>query len=122
MKFTFYEKIVLIILVALMSIGSLMLYSKGSRSFCKIEIIENGVKEELTLKEVEERLKERQKININTSSAREITTIDSIGEVLASRIVQYRDSYGPFYSETDLLKVEGIGKKKLEKIREYVEF
>ncbi len=122
MRFTIQEKIALIILAILLCIGSAVLYSKEARPYCRIIIEENGIREEFTLKEIEARLKERRKIDINTAACKEITAIDGIGEVLAGRIVRYRDTHGAFYSEKDLLKVEGIGQKKFEKIREYVRF
>ena len=43
-----------------------------------------------------------------------------IGEVLAQRIVDYREAHGPFRSVEELIAVEGIGEGKLEKLRELV--
>ena len=43
-----------------------------------------------------------------------------IGEVLAQRIVDYREAHGPFRSVDELIAVEGIGEGKLEKLRELV--
>ena len=37
-----------------------------------------------------------------------------VGEVLAERIVAYREEHGPFTSAEELLNVSGIGEKKLE--------
>lgn len=55
-------------------------------------------------------------VNINTATWEELASLPGIGEVLAKRIVAYRENKGPFQALTDLLKVEGIGEKKLEKI------
>ncbi|MCD6539141.1 MAG: helix-hairpin-helix domain-containing protein [Candidatus Omnitrophica bacterium] len=40
-----------------------------------------------------------------------------IGEVLAKRIISYREKNGPFQSIEDLKKVKGIGEKKLKAIK-----
>ena len=120
MKFTFHEKLVLIILSALLLTGAIILHARRSRPYNEITIVENGVKERLTLEQVERNLKETRKIDINISTAEEITSIPGVGEVLAARIVAYRDKHGNYHYENDLLNVKGIGKKKLEKIREYI--
>ena len=122
MAFTKPEKIFLVILSVLLLVGATVLYIKESRPRPEITVIKEGIKEELTLGEVEERLKESRRVNINTASAKELESIPGIGEVLSLRIIEYRDSRGGFESEADLLSVEGLGKKKLESIKEYIKF
>ncbi|RKY42109.1 MAG: helix-hairpin-helix domain-containing protein [Candidatus Makaraimicrobium thalassicum] len=114
------EKLVLIILSLLLFIGAAALHWRRSRPFEKIVVAENGVRKELTLKQVEGLLREKRKININTASFNELTLIPGIGRVLASRIIEYRNSCGTFYHESDLLDVEGIGEKKLEKMKDFL--
>lgn len=55
-------------------------------------------------------------ININTASASLLETLPGIGEVLAQRIVEYRNTYGPFKSVYALTNVKGIGEKRLAAI------
>ena len=57
------------------------------------------------------------KVNINTATAQELTSLPGIGQVKAEAIVKYREANGPFKSVDDITKVNGIGPKKLEKIR-----
>jgi competence protein ComEA len=59
-------------------------------------------------------------IDPNTASVEDLIRLPGIGEVLAGRIVSYRDEHGPFTSVDDLLAVSGIGPKLLEGIREHV--
>jgi len=58
-----------------------------------------------------------QKININTAGAEQIMQLPGIGPGLASRILAYRTAHGPFRRVEDLAGVQGIGKKKLERLR-----
>jgi len=56
-------------------------------------------------------------ININRATKAEFDSLTGIGPVIATRIVNYRNSNGPFLAIDDLLKVSGIGSKTLERIR-----
>ena len=60
------------------------------------------------------------KININTAPASELVRLKGIGEVKADAIIKYRNENGGFKSVDELINVSGIGKKTLEKIRDYV--
>jgi competence protein ComEA len=55
------------------------------------------------------------RIDINTATEKELTTVPGIGHVMAARIIAAR----PFKSADDLKKVSGIGDKKYEEIRPY---
>ncbi len=55
-------------------------------------------------------------INLNTATVEDLTQIEGIGEVLATRIVEYRDSIGGFLLFEQLLEIEGIGDSKFEAI------
>lgn len=61
-------------------------------------------------------------ININKEDVEGLTKIPGIGPVTAEKIISYRDKYGPFGSEDELLNISGIGNKTLDKIRDYITF
>ena len=61
-----------------------------------------------------------QSVRINSASAGELQQLPGIGPALAQRIVETRNN-GRFTSAEDLLRVPGIGKAKLAKLRDYVE-
>ena len=53
-------------------------------------------------------------ININTATEDEFMALPGIGEVLAQRILNYREEAGTLDSVEDLMNVEGIGEKRME--------
>ena len=55
-------------------------------------------------------------LDLNAATKRELQSIKGIGPILAERIIAGR----PYKTIDDLLKVKGIGPKKLEMIRPYV--
>lgn len=60
------------------------------------------------------------KININTALAGDLQLLPGVGEVTAERIIEYRESKGPFRKAEDLKKVKGIGDKKFEQLIQYI--
>lgn len=59
-------------------------------------------------------------ININTASETLLDTLPGIGPVLAKRIVEYRQTHGPFQEITDISKVSGIGSETLLSIMDLI--
>jgi len=57
-------------------------------------------------------------IMINRATQKDFESLDGIGPVLASRIVAYRKTNGPFTAVEDLLKVPGIGQSKFAQFKE----
>jgi len=55
-----------------------------------------------------------EKININTATVEELVNLKRIGPKYAERIVQYRETNGPFVKVEDITMVKGIGPKTLE--------
>lgn len=58
-------------------------------------------------------------VNINTASKSELMTLSGIGEVMADRIIEYRNS-SRFKSIEDIRSVKGIGEATFEKIRDSI--
>ena len=54
------------------------------------------------------------KININTAPDEELVKLKRVGPVIAGRIVEYRETHGPFQRPEDIRKVKGIGQKTWE--------
>lgn len=59
-------------------------------------------------------------LDINQADSQALQALPGIGEVLAGRIIAYRDENGPFSSPDQLMNVEGIGEKRLEAILDYI--
>ena len=59
-------------------------------------------------------------LDINQGDSEALQALPGIGEVLAGRIIAYRDENGPFSSPDQLMSVEGIGEKRLEAILDYI--
>ena len=63
---------------------------------------------------------EQAKININKATVEELTALKRIGPSYAQRIVDYRELHGPFQQPEDLMKVQGIGTKTFEEIKDVI--
>lgn len=59
-------------------------------------------------------------VNINTASAAELQTLSGIGPSMAQSIIDERTKNGAFASVDDLMRVSGIGEKKLAKIKDCI--
>jgi len=59
-------------------------------------------------------------VDLNAAGSDELEAVPGIGKSLATRIVTFREKNGAFKSVDDLLKVQGIGEKSLEKLRPFV--
>ncbi|WP_147391068.1 Eco47II family restriction endonuclease, partial [Pseudoalteromonas peptidolytica] len=60
------------------------------------------------------------KVNINQASLSGLLYLPHIGETIAQNIIDYRVKNGYFKEVTDLLKVDKLGKGKLEKILPFI--
>ena len=59
-------------------------------------------------------------INLNTASEKELQELPGIGPAMSARIIEYRETNGPFQSIEDVKKVRGIGNAKFEKMKDKV--
>jgi comEA protein len=60
------------------------------------------------------------KINLNRATLRELDSLPGIGKELGKRILAYRESNGNFSSIEELKKINGIGQKTFEKLKNLV--
>jgi competence protein ComEA len=59
-------------------------------------------------------------VDINSAPWPELALLPRIGEVLAKRIIEDRETNGPFRDLDDLQRVRGIGPRTLEGMRPYL--
>ncbi|WP_429126590.1 ComEA family DNA-binding protein [Aeromonas veronii] len=64
--------------------------------------------------------KETGKLNINTATLAELTSLKGIGDKKAQAIVDYREKQGKFTSVDQLADVNGIGPATLEANRDMI--
>jgi len=58
----------------------------------------------------------RARVDLNRATAAELDALPGIGPVLARRIVEHRERFGPYRRVQDLLDVPGIGPKLFAKL------
>lgn len=73
-----------------------------------------------TMETQDEEKEEEIMVNINTDKAYELMLLEGIGEKTAEKIIEYRKENGDFEVIEDLMKVNGIGKKKFEKMKDHI--
>jgi competence protein ComEA len=56
------------------------------------------------------------RLDLNTAMAADLERLPGIGPVMAKRIVEYRQTHGPFKRLEDLRQVKGIGAKTYAKL------
>ena len=59
-------------------------------------------------------------IDLNRASMSELMAVNGIGEVLAQRIIEYREQHKGFKSVNELNKVKGVGDKTFDKLRPFL--
>ena len=59
-------------------------------------------------------------INLNTATAEELMTLPGIGEVMARRVIEYREQSGPFRRAQDIIIIDGFSERKYRAISERI--
>ncbi len=59
-------------------------------------------------------------VNLNTATAEQLQLLPRVGPALASQIINFRESNGPFRSVDELLAVKGIGETSLKNMNSYL--
>lgn len=59
-------------------------------------------------------------INVNTATAEQLQELNGIGPAMSQRIIEFRETHGPFESANDLLGVSGIGPATLAKFEDQI--
>ena len=55
-------------------------------------------------------------VNLNTATEEELTRLPGVGEVIAERIISYRERHGPFRRPEEIIIIEGFSEKKYRAI------
>ncbi len=63
---------------------------------------------------------DRAVVNINTATADQLQLLPRVGPTLAARIIDYRESNGPFQSVDEIVAVKGIGESAFERLEPYL--
>lgn len=65
---------------------------------------------------------ETQYVYVNTATEEDLCALPGVGPSTARKIIEYRQTHGPFHSAEALLEVSGIGKGKLSHIQTLLRF
>jgi len=57
---------------------------------------------------------EKEMVNINTATVKELVQLKGVGNQYAQKIVEYRETNGSFQKPEDIKNVQGIGQKTWE--------
>ena len=61
-----------------------------------------------------------QVLDLNQADLQQLMTLPGIGQTLATRIIDYRNTHGSFTSVAELLNIDGIGEGRLEALLPHI--
>ncbi len=120
MWFTKEERIGLLLIGVSMLVGGVVLNKKEEAGLRNLKDSAMEVSEEVPAVEVEKDKIPKSKLNINSASFEELVKVPGIGPKTASLILERRQRE-KFKSIEELNEIKGIGDKKLQKLKEYVD-
>lgn len=82
--------------------------------------VQGGHRGELIEIDRAEPLTARYLVDVNKADWPEFAELPAVGETLARRIVESRAAAGPFGDHDDLLRVNGIGPRTLERLKPFL--
>lgn len=59
-------------------------------------------------------------VNLNTATVEQLCALPGIGPAIAQRIVDYRQTQGPFTAPEDIMNVKGIGQATYDKLKDLI--
>ncbi|HJQ68799.1 MAG TPA: helix-hairpin-helix domain-containing protein [Blastocatellia bacterium] len=59
-------------------------------------------------------------VNLNTAAEHELMTLAGVGEVMARKIVEYREQNGPFRRPQDVIIIDGFSEQKYRAISDRI--
>jgi len=120
MWFTKEERIGLLLIGVSMLVGGVVLNKKEEAGLRNLKDSAIEVSEEVPAVEIENDKIPKGKLNINNASFEELVKVPGIGPKTASLILERRQRE-KFRSIEELKEIKGIGDKKLQKLKEYVD-
>lgn len=108
------------LLFLLSSFFLVLLFYKESKTSIRADL---PAIEAAQIAEIEEKITVEQsfyqegRLLLNEASKEKLVELPGIGPVLADRIIAYREKNGPFQDVNELLRIKGIGNKKLNGFR-----
>jgi len=117
---TYQERKILLLIGVLIFIGAVIRFVYFKDNFVQQPTIDSVVNNQDGVLSGDNLLQSM--VNINKASRQRLEDIPGVGKVIAQRIIDYRKIHGPFNSWEDLIKVNGIGLKKIRIIQTHISF
>ena len=105
MKFSTYEKTLLLCTCVFIAVFALFTFSANGKTLVAENKNESAVP---------------YYININTADKSDLSSIDGIGIKAADAIIDYRERHGAFKNPIELCRIPGMNLSKLNKIKKYI--